>query len=277
MQIKNPNKKLKFANKIIAIIIVFLAVILGILILLGNQDDNRNLDDIYYNGEEDPTEAKTTILDIASIQTSDAYEILQTIIRTYGEPKPEGLIKVLEEQKDKEPPSFETVTWNNIKYGYDLSFNFWSDGSLASKDTYYFTGHNRKGHNVIEILELVNIPQDSADFKVNINDIGGAVFNVSITPIEATQDFEEEYQEELGDLAREEILEILEKNAHEEYPNNPARAQLEYENQVKALDWVLEVEKYPDIMKKAKKDWGHNYIMIRWQYERDREAHERTL
>ena len=290
MQVKDINSKIVLTLKIFGGIIVVLLVILIVLLLLKDDSDQV----IVVEGPEgeretrhitngDDSETKTKILDIPAMDINDAFGIIDVLIAEYGEPNPQGLIDVLrqtpefDEEGERIPPTFQTVTWRDVKYGYDLTFNFWTDGSLARKDSYYFTGHNRQGHSVDEVLELTNVQKDSPNFLFNIVDFGGAVFNVGITPAEIARTPEPISQEEIDELTREEVLEILEKNAQREYPNDSARAKLEYDNQLAAYEWILSQQDYPDIMQKARREWGHNYIMVKWQYERDLQAHERNL
>ncbi len=284
MKIKNINSKLKLILKILGVVIAILVLILIAILLLNDEPQEKEdpNEATEQNGEEE-IEEKEEILDIPSMNINDAFSVLDILIEQYGEPNPQGLIDILretpefDEEGERIPPTFQTVTWRNIKYGYDLTFNFWTDGSLARKDTYYFTGHNRQGHTIDEIFELTNLEKDSPEFLFNIVDFGGAVFNVGITPAEIARTPEPITQEEIDELTREEVLEILERNARREYPDNPARAKLEYDNQLAAYEWVLSQENYPDIMQKARREWGHNYIMVKWQYERDVQAHERKL
>jgi len=292
METKNVNSKIALILKIFGGVIVLLLLVLIVLLLLRDDSDQVVVVERPENGSgqdwEQPTnggdfEAKTKILDIPAMDTNDAFGIIDMLIADYGEPNPIGLIDVLrqtpefDEEGERIPPTFQTVTWRNIKYGYDLTFNFWTDGSLARKDSYYFTGHNRQGHSVDEVLELVNVQKDSPNFIFNIVDFGGAVFNVGITPAEIARTPEPISQEEIDELTREEVLEILEENARREHPNNPARAKLEYDNQLAAYEWVLSQQDHSDVMQKARREWGHNYIMVKWQYERDVQAHERNL
>lgn len=284
MKIKNINSKLKLALKVIGGIAVVLVLVLVAILLLTNESENEEEpnETTEQNGGQE-IEEKTEIVDIPSMSINDAFLVLDILVEKYDEPNPQGLIDILREtpefNEDGEriPPTFQTVTWRDIKYGYDLTFNFWTDGSLARKDTYYFTGHNRQGHSVDEVFELTNLERNSSDFLFNIVDFGGAVFNVGITPAEIARTPDPITQEEIDELTREEILEILDRNARREYPDNTARAKLEYDNQLAAYDWVLTQENYPDIMQKARREWGHNYIMVKWQYERDVQAHERNL
>jgi hypothetical protein len=46
----------------------------------------------------------------------------------------------------------------------------------------------------------------------------------------------------------------------------------EYDNQVKAYDWVTAQTQYPDIMAKAKQKWGNNYEMVKYEYNNQVEA-----
>jgi len=285
MRIKNLNSKLELALKIVGVIIgILILVLIVVLLTTNNEAEVEKVEEIVEEQEE--KEEKTTILDIPAMDHEDAFGILDILIAEYGEPNPQGLIDVLREQEynndeDEEeeeiPPTFQTVTWRNIKYGYDLVINFWTDGSLARKDSYYFTGHKREGHTIEEILELTNLQKDSPDFLFNIVDFGGAVFNIGITPAKIARTPESITQEEIDELTKEEILLILEENSQKEHPNNPAKARLEYENQVEAYDWVLNVQEYPEILEKARLEWGHNYIMVKWQYEKDVKAYMSTI
>ena len=284
MDTKNINSKLKLALKVIGgIVAILLLVLVAILFFTDQTEIEEEKNDTQEQNGEEEIEEKTEILDIPSMNIHDAFLILDILVEKYGEPNPQGLIDILretpefDEDGERIPPTFQTVTWRNIKYGYDLTFNFWTDGSLARKDTYYFTGHNRQGHSVDEVFELTNLEKNSPDFLFNIVDFGGAVFNIGITPAEIARTPEPITQEEIDELTRDEVLEILDRNARREYPDNAARAKLEYDNQVAAYDWVLAQENYPDIMQKARREWGHNYIMVKWQYERDVQAHERNL
>lgn len=278
MQISDPNTKLKLALKIV-IGIIFLLILSLVLVLVfsgNNENETKKPNgETIENGENG--DEKTTILNIPAMDTKDAFRTLDILVEQYGEPNPQGLIAILEELREEETPTFKTVTWRDIKYGYDLTFNFWTDGSLARKDTFYFTGHKGKGNTIDELFDLVNIQKDSDEFIFNIIDLGGAVFNVGITPNEVARTPEPITQEEIDELSKEEILQILEENSKKEYPNDVARAKLEYENQLKDYNWVIRENKYPDIMEKARRDWGHNYVMVRWQYEKEVRAHESTI
>ncbi len=283
---KNINSKLKIALVVIAILILLLSILLAFLFVTKDeraQDFNNN-----QQNNENPVipeieeEEKEEIIDIPSLEGKDAFEILDVLIAKYGEPETtisyqQGLVEVLKEMRDQENPTFETVTWVDIKYGYNFTFNFWTDASLGREDSYYITGHKNKGNSLEEIFGLLNVPRDSNDFVIEITDLGGAVFNVGITPKSVAQTEPPEILEELEELAREEVLEILQINAEKKWRSDPARANLEYDNQVQAYEWVIKQTKYLDLMNKAKREWKHDYVMVKWKYDKLVEAHEATL
>lgn len=284
MKKNDINSKLRLALKIQAGIVVLLFIILTTILIQRNGEEIEENNNVEENGVEEPAE-RTQILDIPSFEDRDAFDILDTIVDEYGEPEPRGLINIL---RESEEVKFQTFRWASIKYGYDFTFNFWTDGSLARSDSFYFTGHKNRDHDIDELLRLVNLEQDDPEYIFNISDLGGAIFNVGITPAKIARTPEPTPEEEEEVLSREEVLEILEENAQEKHPHDSSRAKLEYENQVEAYEWYakrvgdpdiigVETEKYPDILEKAKKEWGHDYIMVKWQYERDVRAHEATL
>ena len=283
MKNNDINSKLRLALKIMGGVIVFLLITLIVVLVTKQPED----DPIQTNGENNgkaEIEEKTTILNIPSLDEKGAFEILDLLVEKYGEPNPEGLIDILKEQEET---TFQTVTWENIKYGYDLAFNFWTDDSLARKDSFYFTGHKGEDNTIAELYKLLNLEENDSKFVFNVTDYGGAVFNVGITPAKVARTPEPVVEEEIEDLPREEVLTILEENAQEKHPNDQAKAKLEYQNQEEAYNWVtsrsvdpdligIDPEKYPDIMESARREWGHNYIMVKWQYEKDVRAYEAT-
>ena len=271
---KDINRMLKIILIIFVVLIVLLSIILAFLLINKESENDLPKQDQEETNEED--EEKTRILDIPSLSQRDAFEILDIMIAEYGEPNPKGLIKVLKELRGEEVPTFQTVTWVDIKYGYNFTFNFWTDGSLAREDSYYIIGYKSKGHTLEEILRLTNLERDSTDFIYKITDLGGAVFNIGITPKEAALK-EEPGEKEIEEFTREEILEILQKNAETKWKNDAARIKLEYENQVKAHDWVISQTQYLDIMQIAKQEWGHDYVMVKWEFEKEVKAYEATL
>ncbi len=286
MKKNDINSKLKLALKAVGVVVILLLIVLTTILFLKNGEEIQN-------GQQDPGEInrgdeeaeRTTILDIPSLANKEAFEILDILVNEYGEPEPRGLIEIL---KQEEEVKFQTLRWASIKYGYDFTFNFWTDGSLARKDSFYFTGHKNRDHDIDELLRLVNLEKEDPDYIFNISDLGGAIFNVGITPAKIARTPDPTPEEEEERLTREEVLEILQENAEEKHPHDSSRAKLEYENQLEAYEWYskrigdpdiigVEVEKYPDILENAKKEWNHDYIMLKWQYERDVRAHEATL
>ncbi|NCD01163.1 hypothetical protein EOL94_03670 [bacterium] len=73
---------------------------------------------------------------------------------------------------------------------------------------------------------------------------------------------------------REVILDLLKENASQEWGNDYEMVQYEYNNQVKAYDWVVSQREYPDIMTKAKQEWGNDYEMVQYEYENQLEAYK---
>ncbi len=283
---KDINSKLRIG--LIAEGVTIFALIL--LLIFINVSNDKAEDQTNHNNDntqvENNEEEKSLLLDIPSLENKDAFEILDLLIDKYGEPNPKGLVEVLKEFRDTNEPTFETLTWENIKYGYNFTFNFWTDGSLAREDCFYFIGRKSQGHSIEEILKLTNLTADDANYIFNKIDLGGAVFNVGITPKMATEI--ELPAEKDDELSKEEVLEILKENADRKWRNDSARAKLEYDNQVQAYEWILEQkedpdligiekQKYPDILEKAKEEWGHDYIMVKWQYEKDVKEYQATL
>lgn len=265
--------------------IALILVIVLIIVIFNKQNQDIGKPDIPppENRIEEPEEdikqeeeEKTIILDIPSLSNKDAFEILDILTSEYGEPNPVGLIDVLKEIRGLEEPTFETVTWVDIKYGYNFTFNFWTDGSLAREDSYYIIGYKSKNHTIDEILQLTKLDKDDTNFIFNITDLGGAVFNIGITPIEAAQK-EPPGEEKPEELSRNEILEILEENARKKWEEDPARFKLEYESQVKAYDWVISQKDFLDIMEKAMEEWEHDYVMVKWEYEKRVKEYQETL
>ncbi len=281
---KGFPKKIQVTLIIMSTVLLILVITLMILLFTKNQnevvlpnDDNGQIQEEEPPEQEDPDQEQTTILDIPSLTSKDAFEILDILVKEYGEPNPKGLIAVLEELRDEQEPSFQTVTWIDIKYGYNFTFNFWTDGSLAREDSYYIIGYKRSNHSINEILKLTNLKQDDKNFVFNITDLGGATASIGITPLEAAQKPRPDDTEPEEELTKEEILELLKENADKKWKDDPARAKLEYDNQVEALNWVEEQTEYPDLMEKAKKTWSHDYMMVKWEYEKEVKAYESTL
>ncbi len=285
MKKNDINSKLKLALKAVGVVVLLLLIILTAILFQKNGEEIQN-------GQQEPgeinrgdEEERTTILDIPSLANKEAFEILDILVNEYGEPEPRGLIEILKQEEDVK---FQTLRWASIKYGYDFTFNFWTDGSLARSDSFYFTGHKNRDHDIDELLRLVNLEREDPDYIFNISDLGGAIFNVGITPAKIARTPDPTPEEEVDELTREEVLEILQENAEKKHPHDSSRARLEYDNQVEAYEWYtertedpdiigVEPEKYPDILENAKKEWRHDYIMLKWQYERDVKAHEATL
>ena len=48
----------------------------------------------------------------------------------------------------------------------------------------------------------------------------------------------------------------------------------EYENQVEAYEWIMHQTAYPDIMERAKQEWGEDYEMVKYEYENQVEAYK---
>ncbi len=269
------NKKLRLALIISGVIILLLLTILTVIIVNNSRNKEINENPGEQNQQEE--EKKTMILDIPSMSEKDAFEILDILIEKYGEPNPQGLVEVLKEFRDTDAVSFQTVNWIDIRDGYNFTFNFWTDGTLAREDSYYIIGYKSKGHNLEEILELTNLERDSEEFVYNITDLGGAVFNIGITPKEAALKKEPNVEEDPEELTREEILELLKENANIKWKNDAARAKLEFDNQTKAYDWVMQQTQYPDLMENAKKMWKLDYTMVKWEYEKLVKAYEATI
>ncbi len=276
----DPNKRIKLALIFISLIVFILTIIL-LLILLNRKDpipeDTNKIEIEQPIEEEKEKEEKTMIVDIPSLKGKDAFEILDLLIEEYGEPNPKGLVEVLKEFRDINDPSFETVNWIDIKHGYNFTFNFWTDGSLAREDSYYIIGYKNKNHTLDEIFELTNLEEESQEFIYKITDLGGAVFNIGITPKEAAGQEEPNGGNSEGELTRDEILEILEQNAATKWKDDTARAKLEFDNQAKAYNWLEEQTDYPNLMEDAKEEWKHDYIMVKWEYEKEVKAYEETL
>jgi uncharacterized membrane protein len=73
---------------------------------------------------------------------------------------------------------------------------------------------------------------------------------------------------------REVILDLLKENASQKWGNDYEMVQYEYNNQVKAYDWVVSQREYPDIMTKAKQEWANDYEMVQYEYENQLEAYK---
>ncbi len=73
---------------------------------------------------------------------------------------------------------------------------------------------------------------------------------------------------------RESTLAILKENASSKWGNDYQMVQYEYNNQVKAYNWVEAQTKYPNIMTKAKTRWSTDYQMVKYEYNNQVEAYE---
>lgn len=70
------------------------------------------------------------------------------------------------------------------------------------------------------------------------------------------------------------MLIILKANASTKWGDNYEMVKYEYDNQVKAYDWVVSQTAYPDIMAKSKQKWGNNYEMVQYEYNNQVEAYK---
>ncbi len=73
---------------------------------------------------------------------------------------------------------------------------------------------------------------------------------------------------------REKMLVILKSNASAKWGDNYQMVKFEYDEQVKAYDWVMAQTKYSNIMANAMKKWGNNFQMVKFEYEQQVEAYE---
>jgi hypothetical protein len=77
-----------------------------------------------------------------------------------------------------------------------------------------------------------------------------------------------------GQSERDKMLVILKANASAKRGDNYQMVKFEYDEQVKAYDWVMSQTKYPNIMTNAMKKWGNNFQMVKFEYEQQVEAYE---
>lgn len=48
----------------------------------------------------------------------------------------------------------------------------------------------------------------------------------------------------------------------------------ELDKQTSAYDWIIKQTEYPEIMEKAKKEWGDDYNMVKYEYEKQLKAYK---
>jgi len=48
----------------------------------------------------------------------------------------------------------------------------------------------------------------------------------------------------------------------------------EYKEQAGAYEWINQQTAYPDIMARAKQEWGNNYRMVKHEYKRQKEKRD---
>lgn len=70
------------------------------------------------------------------------------------------------------------------------------------------------------------------------------------------------------------IVQIIKKNAKEQWGNNTVMVNYEVEQQTTAYNWYISEDSYPNILKGAKNKWGNNYVMVKYEYKEQVSAYE---
>ena len=70
------------------------------------------------------------------------------------------------------------------------------------------------------------------------------------------------------------IVQIIKKNAKEQWGNNIGMVNYEVEQQTTAYNWYIKEDSYPNILKTAKVKWGNNFVMVKYEYEEQLSAYE---
>ena len=70
------------------------------------------------------------------------------------------------------------------------------------------------------------------------------------------------------------IVQIIKKNAKEQWGNNTGMVNYEVEQQTTAYNWYIKENSYPNILKTAKVKWGNNFVMVKYEYEEQLSAYE---
>lgn len=158
------------------------------------------------------------------------------------------------------------------------------------------TTQNQENNKKNEITENKSLDQPEEE-KINLEESQPSAENIKIeneTP-KQTENKKNDNPEEINDeqvkdeqdnnlivnepekstqTEREVVLDLLKENASQEWGNDYEMVQYEYNNQVKAYDWIMAQTEYPDIMNSAKQEWGDDYEMVKYEYKNQVEAYK---
>ena len=70
------------------------------------------------------------------------------------------------------------------------------------------------------------------------------------------------------------IVQIIKKNAKEQWGNNTRMVNYEVKQQTTAYNWYIKEDRYPNILKTAKVKWGNNFVMVKYEYEEQLSAYK---